>query len=175
MSKFFLNLNWRLILIQLVSFWFFYYGFQTLAFLHDLAFANPNLNAMIRVAQKPRYELDKNFIEQIGNIGLVAAYILWWFIAVKRDWHWINGVIAFIIAFALGYYNWFGWDHLSGIFLAPGRLFKQTIWNFLISGSIMLALGLLLAFWKKVQSFIDRGSYVDKKAIEEDKKKRRVR
>ena len=115
------------------------------------------------------------FIEQMGNIGLLVAYVISWFISVKRGWHWINGVIAFLIAFALGYYNWFGWDHLSGVFLAPGRLFGQTsLWNFLLSGSIMLAIGLLLALWKKVQLFIDKGSYIDKKAIEEDKKKRRV-
>jgi hypothetical protein len=176
MSKLLSTLNWRLIIIQLVSFWFFFYGFQILSFLKDPALANPMLNSIIKTTEKPRYALDETFIEQMGNIGLVAAYILWWFIASKRDWHWINGVIAFIVAFALGALNWFGWNHVSNIFLAPGRLFNQTsIWNFLLSGSIMLALGLLLALWKKVQLFIDKGSYVDKKAIEEDNKKKRVR
>ena len=176
MSKFFKTLNWRLIIIQLVSLWFFFYAFQTLAFLKDRAFADPTLNGIIRVSQKPRYAMDKTFIEQIGNIGMVLAYVLWWFVASKRGWHWINGVIAFIITFALGAYNLLGWDHLSDIFLAPGRLFRQTsIWNFLLSGGIMLAIGLFLLFWKKIQLFIDKGSYVDKKAIEEDKKKRRVR
>ena len=176
MSKFFSTLNWRLIIIQLVSLWFFFYAFQTLAFLHDRAFAEPTLNSIIRATQKPRYALDKTFIEQIGNIGLVVAYILWWWLASKKGWHWINGVIAFVVAFALGYYNWFGWDHLSSIFLAPGRLFKQTsVWNFLVNGAIMLAIGLALLYWKKIQAFIDKGSYLDKKAVEEDKKKRRVR
>ena len=176
MTKFLSNLNWRLIIIQLISLWFFFYAFQTLAFLKDRAFADPTLNTIIKAAQKPRYAIDETFIEQMGNIGLVAAYVLWWFIASKKGWHWINGVIAFIVAFALGAWNWFGWDHMSGIFLAPGRIFKQTsIWNFVVSGSILLALGLLLALLKKVQSFIDKGSYVDQKAIDEDKKKRRVR
>jgi len=175
MSNFFTNLNWRLIIIQLVSLWFFFYAFQTLAFLKDRAFADPLLNSIIKASQKPRYAMDKTFIEQIGNIGLVVAYVLWWFVASKKGWHWINGVIAFIVAFALGFFNWFGWDHLSNIFLAPGRLFQQTsMWNFLLSGGIMLAIGLFLLFWKKMQLFIDRGSYVDKKAIEADKKKRRV-
>jgi len=176
MSKFFQLLNWRMIILHLVAFWFFYYSFETFAFLKDRAFAEPTLNAMIKAAQLQRYNMDKTFIEQMGNIGLVLAYVLSWWIASRRGWHWINGVIAFIVAFALGYSNWFGWDHLSPIFLAPGRLFKQTsIWNFVTSGTIMLAIGLLILFWKKIQQYIDRGSYVDKTALEAQKKKKRVR
>lgn len=176
MSKFLQQLNWRLIIVHLIAFWFFYYGAQTLAFLKDIPFAQPDLNAIIKAAQKPRYEFDKNFIEQMGNIGLVLAYILSWYVSWKRNWHWINGVIAFIAAFALGYYNWFGWDHLSDFFLAPGRLFRShPIVNFIISGGIMLILGLLLLFWKKIQRFIDKGQYVDKAALAAEKSKRRVR
>jgi hypothetical protein len=176
MSKFFSSLNIRLILIHLVALWFFFYAFQSYAFLKDRAFAEPTLNGLIKAAQKPRYDIDKTFIEQMGNIGLLVAYVISWYISTKRGWHWINGVIAFLIAFALGSFNWFGWDHLSGIFLAPGRLFGQTsVWNFLVSGTILLIPGLLLLFWKKIQLFIGRGNYVDKTAIEEEKKKRRVR
>jgi hypothetical protein len=176
MRSFFSNLNVRLIIVYLVAFWFFYYGTETLAFLYDRALAEPTLGSIIHITQKSRYESDEVFIRQMGNIGLLAAYVISWFVSSKKGWHWINGVIAFVIAFALGYLNWFGWDHLSGIFLAPGRIFKRTsAWNFIVSGSLMLAIGSLLFFWKKVQLFIDRGNYVNKKTIEADKKKRRIR
>jgi len=177
MSKFFSVFNVRLIIIHLVAFWFFYYGIETLAFLHDRYLGEPSLAGIIRAGQKARYDNDKTFIEQFGNIGLLLAYVISWFVCAKKGWHWINGVIAFLMAFALGYFNWFGWDHLSGIFLAPGRLLfpRSSIWNFILSGVIMVGLGSALFFWRKVLDFIDRGSYVDKAALEAEKKKKRVR
>ncbi len=111
MSKFLQLFNWRLITIHLVAFWFFFHGVQTLAFLKDPSFGSPQLNAFIEAGQKPRYAIDKTFIEQMGNIGLLFAYVLAWYIAWKRGWHWLNDVLAFVIAFGLGYFNWGGWNN----------------------------------------------------------------
>lgn len=183
MSKFLQLLNWRLIVIHLVAFWFIYHGVQTIAFCKDPPYGDFDSNAIIKVYQKFRFDIDKNFIEQMGNIGLILAYVLAWYVSWKKGWHWINDVFAFVIAFALGYFYFLGWNNLPNIFFLPGDPFYVTrgsyhgpsIWSYMIDGAIMLALGVVLLFWGKIQQFIDRGQYVDKVALEAAKKKQRVK
>jgi hypothetical protein len=176
MKSLFSTLNARLIIIHLIAFWFFFYAFQTFAFLHDHTFFNPILERVNRLQFPDRYNFDKTLIQQMGNAGLIVAYVIAWFIASKWNWHWINSVIVFVIAFALGNLNWFGWDTLSVIFLAPGKLFGiNTIGSLLTNGVIMLALGLLLLFLKNVNVYINNGDPGQKRKIEADKKARRLK
>jgi len=175
MRSLFSNLNGRLIIVNLLAFWFFFFAFQTFAFLHDYQFFNPLMERLNRLQFPDRYKMDITIIRQAGNFGIVAAYVIAWFTASKRNWHWINGVIAFVIAFALGNTNWFGWDTLSPIFLAPGKLFGvNTVPSLVINGIILLAIGLLFLLLKKVNNFVNNGDPGYKKAVEADKKARRV-
>ena len=170
------SLNARLILIHLVAFWLFFYAFQSLGFLHDHGFFNPAFDRVNRVTFPERYNADKTFVEQAGNLGLLLAYIISWFICSKRGWHWINGVIVFIIAFALGNANWFGWDHLYKIFLTPGRIFPiGSIWRYWTDGLIMLLLGSLLFFLGVIKRYIDRGNPEYKNRLEAEKKAKRIK
>ncbi|MDR3693612.1 hypothetical protein [Mucilaginibacter sp.] len=156
MRSLFSNLNARLIIINLIAFWLFFYAFQTLSFLHDYNFLYLPSERMARLNLPARRANDMNFIKQAGNFGLVAAYVISWFVANKRDWHWLNGVISFVITFTLCFFGWFGWSFLHGIFQAPSKLFAPTsVWGYLISGVIMIALGLLVLLSKKVISFIE--------------------
>jgi hypothetical protein len=167
------QLNIRLILIHLAAFWLFFFAFHTLAFLHDNAFFNPVLYQVNRVTFPDRFNADITFIEQAANIGLVLAYIISWFICLKKGWHWINGVIIFVIAFILGNKNWFGWQLVNKVFLTPGRIFHDgSLLIYWTDGLIMLLLGSLLLFLNPVKRFIDRGSAEQKKV---DTKKTRAR
>jgi hypothetical protein len=96
------------------------------------------------------------FIEQAGNIGLVVAYIISWSICTKRDWFWLNSVIIFVIAFILRNLGWLGWKYLNHIFYVPGKIFKEhSIWGYITDGLIMLAIGLVIFFSKKLTRYID--------------------
>jgi len=175
MRSLFSNLNARLIIIHLIAFWFFFYAFQTFAFLHDPDLLIPRLAAMIHVTFPQRFNFDKTLIEQLGNLGILVAYVISWFIASKWNWHWINGVIVFVIAFALGNLKWFGWDTLSGIILAPGKLFNKAVVNILVNGTIMLAVGLALLLLKGVIKYINNGDPKVKRKVEAEKIARRVK
>ena len=168
--------NVRLILIHLAAFWLFFYAFQTLAYLHDRGFFNPMFDQVNRTVFVPRYNFDKTFVAEAGNFGLVLAYIISWFICSKRGWHWINGVIVFVIAFALGNLNWFGWEHLYVIFLAPGKMFDQgSAWRFWTDGLVMLLLGSLLLFLNSIKRFIDKGNLNTKEGLRPEKKAGRIK
>ena len=171
----FSKLNGRLIIVHLAAYWLFYYAFQTFAFLYDRGFFNPRYTAVFQAQFPERYKLDVTIIQQAGNIGLLVVYVISWFIASKRGWHWINDVLVFIIAFALGNLEWFGWDHLSPVFLAIGNSFTNSIARFVSNGAIMVALGCLLLFSKSILRFIDRGQSDYKAKLATDKIARRVK
>jgi len=89
-------------------------------------------------------------------IGALACFLISLAISIKKRWYWINSLIVFLVAFLLQRFHLFGWYYLSGIFLAPGSLFKEyTIGYFLVNGLIMLALGMLFLFLGVSVKFIE--------------------
>jgi hypothetical protein len=176
MSSFFSKFNIRLILIHLAAFWCFFFAAETFGFLHDHLFLDSQY-VQLRKAQFPeRFQVDMTIIEQAGNVGILIAYVLAWFIATAKRWHWINDVIAFAIGILLGNKGWFGWAHLYKIFWAPGKIFVDNgFLSYLTDGLVMLAIGLAILYSKSLIRFIDNGQSKDKAALVAEKKARRVR
>jgi hypothetical protein len=156
MRKFFSQLNGRLMVIHFIAFWFFIYAFQTLSFLHDYSFLYLGENSFNGERLPARFSGDMEFIRQAGNIGLLVAYIISWSISTKREWFWLNSVIIFVLAFVLKNFGWLGWKYLSHVFTAPGNVFKEhSVVSYWINGFVMLAIGLLIFFSKKLIRYID--------------------
>jgi len=176
MSSFSSNFNYRLIIIHLVAFWFFYFGGETLGFLHDSVFLRPDLYPIAKFAYPGREAYDFNFIQQMGNFSILAGYIIAWFIARKAGWHWINDAIAFVIAIVLGNIQWFGWSHLSKIAMLPSGLFDpHSKGYYLAPALVMLAIGLLIMFSKPIIRYISKGQHKNTAATAAAKKAKRVR
>jgi len=115
-------------------------------------------------------------IDQAGNIGILIAYVIAWFIASAKRWHWINDVIAFAIGIFLGNMGWFGWAYVYKIFRAPGKIFVgNSFLSLFTDGLVMLVIGLALLYSKSLIRFIDNGQSKHKAALAADKKARRVR
>ena len=156
MRKLLSQLNSRLMIIHFIAFWFFIYAFQTLAFLHDYSFLYLGQDSITQDNLPARFDRDMELIRQAGNIGLLVAYIISWSISTKRDWFWLNSVIIFLLAFALKNLGWLGWKYLDHIFMAPAKLFiEHSVWGYLTSGLIMIAIGSLLFFSKRIIRYID--------------------
>lgn len=170
------NLNGRLLIVHLAAFWLFFYAFQTLAFLRDAAFFNPAVVHINHLQFPDRFTYYVTFIHQLGNIGLLVAYIISWFISSKRGWHWINCTLIFLFLFVMGNVHirgdyYLGWSHLAQFFLAPGKLFiLGSKWSYILNGGLMLAIGCLLFFYKPLIRFIDRGNHA-KKIAQKGKRK----
>jgi hypothetical protein len=159
-----------------MAFWLFFYAFQTLAFLHDYNFLYLPSERMMRLNLPARRAVDMNFIKQAGNFGLLAAYVISWFVADNKNWHWLNGVISFLITFTLCYFGWFGWSFLHTIFQAPEKLFAPTsMWGYLSAGLFMIGLGLLLLLSKRVIRYIDGPNSKNNPADKGKKKPKRTR
>ncbi len=162
MKHFISRINWWQILVHMLAFWFFMYAFETLSYLFHLKILNAalssNANLEKMMAEKGVTTDDLSsflFWKSIsGAIGLLVALLLSLFLSVKRNWFWLNSLIAFALIFLLQWFHVTGWDYLKSIFYYPGSLFTNTLLKFLIDGIILLIPGLLLFFSKSVNRFI---------------------
>ncbi len=159
MKSFLSNLNTRLIVIHFIAFWFFAYAFFTLAFLYDYDFMHSASEHMLYINDKGRQVGDKELYFQAGNFGLLAAYIISWWFSSKRNWHWINAVIIFMVSFALYNFGYWGWNVLHSIFQIPGSVFpKNSKGSYLTNGMVMLGIGLAIFFINGIKRYIDNGN-----------------
>jgi len=154
MRRFFSNFNARLMIIHSIAFCLFIWGFETLAFLHDYDFLFSVAQHINRITFRDQFNADLEFIVQAGNIGLLVAYVSSWVVSNKRNWHWVNSVIIFVLAFLLK--NFLLSSFLDKTFLTPGGPFKiYSISGHLLLGIALIALGSLLIFFKRIIRFID--------------------
>jgi len=158
----FSNFNVRQMVIHFIAFCLFIWAFETLAFLHDYDFLFSVAQHMNRITFRDQFNADLEFIVQAGNIGLLAGYVISWIISNKRNWHWINSVVIFVVAFLLK--NFLLNSFLDKTFLTPGGPFKIYSWTgHLLLGLGLVAAGLFIFFFKAIIRFIDAGNRAGKK------------
>jgi hypothetical protein len=163
MRSFFSNFTARLMIIHFIAFCLFIWAFETLGFLHDYDFLFSVAQHINRVTFRDQFNADLEFVVQAGNIGLLIAYVLSWIVSNKRNWHWINSVVIFVLAFLLK--NFLLRSFLDKTFLTPGGPFKiYSISGHLLLGIALIALGSLLIFFKGIVLFIDRAEKKGKKS-----------
>ena len=171
MKRFFSNFNTRLLIIHFVAFWLFMYGFEVLAFSHDYKFLYYGTQRVMRLNFPGRFEGDMNFIEQLGNIGLIVAYIISWAISSKRNWLWINCTVIFVVLFLLENLVVLKSTYLHNVFLGAGGLFKvYNLWAHIVLGVVLLAIGVLLFFAKRIQRYISYDTQKDKQKLKDAKR-----
>jgi hypothetical protein len=167
--QFLSRLNWRLMLIHLVACWLFIHALNTLAYLHD-----PELVSFFR--DHPDYKEPDKFLHEFGRYGtartdrqlrwigygevagLLAGFVLSLFIAIKNHWYWLNSLVVLFFLILLRVLKVSVWHYLKIMFLTPGSIFKElSVGYLLVNGLVMLGLGLMLFFGKKVIAFINSG------------------
>ena len=150
-------------LVHLIACWFFIYSFLIFSYLHDHQFLMNFLNQPKSWFDHPKswhfdpskLTIDLLWINLSKGVGLLAGFLTSLAIAIKKHWYWINSLIVFLVAILLLKFDIFSWQYLRRIFLAPGSLFKgYSIGYFLVNGSIMLAIGIMLFFLKRIENFI---------------------
>jgi len=174
LSNFLSKLNWRLILVHFIACWFIFKAFDYFGICYDYHFMKDFYNhhhfskhmtdnefRSINVNDWKRILNDGMIINIVPVASLLITLILSLTISIRKKWFWVNAVFVFFVAFSL-LILWrvfkieiTPWTLLGYIFRAPGYFFKGTIWYFIINGSVLLAIGLALFFWKKIIRFID--------------------
>jgi hypothetical protein len=163
MRGFFSNFIFRLMAIHFIAFCLFIYAFQVLAFLHDYSFLFSLTEHINRVNFPEKFNADMEFVVQAGNIGLLVAYVISWIISNKQNWHWINSVVIFLLAFLLK--NFALSSALDKVLLSPGGPFKiYSFTGHILTGIILIAIGLVLFLSKRIIRFIDSANKANKKA-----------
>jgi hypothetical protein len=156
------RLNWKLILLHFVATWFFIHSFYILSYLHDIEFTEfimKNRNE-IPVFEEIPFDTKRmsNFFMITGVskfIGLLIAFIISLSISFYRKWFWLNSVFVLIITFVFFKLDLLFWDYLKVIFRIIGGFMPNIILDFLVDGLIMLFLGLLILFSKKINQIIE--------------------
>ena len=157
-----LKLNLRQIALHFIAFCFLYYSFKTFSFL-----SNTKIIDIFIQHNQDIYEAVKNkgitttelahfdFLTKIaGTIGLLFAFFISLTISIKRKWFWVNSLIIFIAAFLLAKFD-LGWFYLKKFLLFPGHFLTNTHSEFIVNGTILLAVGLLIFFLKPTNKFIE--------------------
>ena len=90
-----------------------------------------------------------------GSIGLLVAFIISILISIKRHWFWINALITFIVTYFLHRLDLLGWLYLKKISWYLGQKFNNSTPAFLLIGTILLSIGLLIFLLKKTNQFIE--------------------
>ena len=157
------KLNWRQIIIHLAAAWFFMHAFLTLAYLKDIEVVDiirreGSENALNNSAE---YGVTITRILNMAvwgglgsTVGLFVAFIVSVIISIRKHWHWINSVVVLVVAYLLSWFGLTGWVYLKEVLLTPGTIFRDTIWEFLTNGLLLLAIGIFLFSWRKVNDFI---------------------
>jgi hypothetical protein len=158
-----LKLNWRQIVLHFIAFCFFYYSFRTFSFLYDTKIidtfrqSNQDINEALRDQTTTTTELAYFTLWTgiAGTIGILFAFIISLIISIKRKWLWLNSVIILIATFLLARLDLLGWDYLKKFLWFPGHFIPNTIIEFIVNGTILLIVGVLIFFLKAINQFIE--------------------
>ncbi|RXK60941.1 hypothetical protein ESA94_10825 [Lacibacter luteus] len=164
-KDFLARLNWRQVVIHALAFWFFMHAFETLYYLFNLEIistfkASGNSTKKLLEEQEVTVEdLSLFLIWQTlsGAIGWLTALFLSIILSVKQRWFWLNVIFSLFLLLLLLRVP--VWSYTKHLFYYPGRLFSNSITEFLINGGLLLTLGLLLFFLKPINRFIERGAF----------------
>jgi len=130
LKNFIMKLNWRQVLMHVIAFWFFIYSFQTLSYLHNTKLIdtvrNSNGELTNRIFVNNRIvasDLTDFFLWKgiSGFIGLFVAFIISLTISIRRQWFWVNALIALTATFFLYRFNLLGWRYLKQFFWYFGQ------------------------------------------------------
>ena len=150
--------------MHFVAFWFFIYAFQTLSYLHDTKLIDTvrQLNGQLTSTTLARNKIQASdlsdflvFTSVSGLAGLLVAFIISLIISIKRHWFWINSLTAFLLIYILYRFDILGWTYLKRIFWYAGQQFDHSVIEFLLNGTILLVIGILIFFLRRSNHFIE--------------------
>jgi hypothetical protein len=174
LSNFISKLNWRLMVVHFVACWFMYHALWQLGFLYDYKFleilAKHNVSELIKHNNTKeiaavfrdyrdqdigrKISMDLFYAECTGLAGIVVAFIVSLLLSRKPGWFWVNSLIVFLVTFGAFCLDTFYWFHFRFILMFDG-LFK-SLWAYnLISGLLLLTVGICLFFSKRIIKFIN--------------------
>lgn len=156
------RLNWKLILVHFFATWLFIHSFYILSYLHDIEFTEfimKNRNQTPVFDEIPfGTKRMSNFFMVTGIskfIGLLIAFIISLSISAYRKWFWLNSVLVLLITYTFFRLDFLLWDYLKVIFRFIGGFMPNITLDFLVDGLVMLLLGLLVFFSKKLTQLIN--------------------
>lgn len=155
------RLNWKLILVHFIATWLFIHSFYILSYLHDIEFTEFIMKNRNQTPVFDEIPFDSkrmnNFFMVTGIskfIGLLVAFIISLSISFYKKWFWLNSVLVLLITYTFFRLDFLLWDYLKVIFRFIGGFMPNITLDFLVDGLIMLFLGLLIFFSKKINQII---------------------
>lgn len=166
LSNFLSKLNWRLMMVHFMACWFIYHAFWQLGYLYDYNYMEKVTHQIIFKGHQMNVNnyqgLDGHRMAMISvNAAMISlaallmSFLISLLLSIRHKWYWLNSIIVLVIAVLSHYLDKHYYDYLRPVLQAPGRLFKPDWARIITNGSIMLAIGLCLFFWRRITRFID--------------------
>jgi len=171
-SQFTSKLNWRLMAVHLVAYWFLWEAFKYFAVLYDFDFVVDFYHHYFskHITDDKFRRVSPNDFNRLLHYNMavkliplstfVIALVLSVVISIIKRWYWLNSVIVFILVLAL-FVIWGAdkihispWTYLQYVFGKPGYFFKGAMY-FITNGAVLLIISLSLFFWKPITRFIE--------------------
>jgi hypothetical protein len=87
-----------------------------------------------------------SFVTQLSAVlGILTSFIISMVISIKNKWSVWNSFIVLVICYTLNRFDLLGWSYLK-TYISPGRLVNNLLFSFLITGSFLLLIGLIIFF-----------------------------
>jgi len=150
------KLNWKHIIANFLGIWFCAHGFQILFYLR-----NVKLSELIRHSTDVEKDLRSHQYFTVIDItdlavatgfgfiiGVLFAFTLAILISVKRDWFWLNSLLAFFLFLIFNYLHLLRWEFLKKFLFVPGSWTTGTLY-YLINGLFLVMIGVLALLLKK--------------------------
>ncbi len=87
-----------------------------------------------------------SFVTEISAVlGILTSFIISMVISIKNKWSVWNSFIVLVLCYTLNRFDLLGWSYLK-TYISPGRLVNNLLFSFLITGSFLLLIGLIIFF-----------------------------
>lgn len=158
------RINWRLLLVHFIAFWFFIFAFKTLSFVTDTRLIYFRFSPFTDAVRKTLSEQGvtgqdlsyyRLWVSISGYIGMGVAFIISLIISLRKGWFWGNSLMLLNIAYLLYKYTNMGVPYIGKVFLLLKFIFTDPLWEYPIRGIILLALGIFVFSFPKFNRFIE--------------------
>lgn len=150
------KINYLQIIVHFTAFYFFIFSLQTFSYLFNIT----QIEKIERygfenvLKNHDQYGID---IEDIAYfsfwpsiaclLGIICAFIISIVISKIKNWSFLNSFIVLIISYFLYRFDFLGWDYLRP-FLSLGQFASSYRLNFIITGTFLMIISLIIFFSK---------------------------
>jgi hypothetical protein len=157
------KINYLQIIFHFIATCFFIYSFYSFSAIYNIKIltliSENGSENVLRNSEKFGITImdiwNFSFVTQLSAVlGILTSFIISMVISIKNKWSVWNSFIVLVLCYTLNRFNLLGWNYLKN-YISLGRLVNNLLFSFLITGSFLLLIGLIIFFSKFLKNRIE--------------------